>query len=150
MRTYGRVWGVISSDGGTGIVSSDGQAIIPSGTPEGHQAPAGEMTAIWVEVSTDASGSNDMVHLTTLCQCLQLNLNEDPFFANFGIPAIAAAQSGVPPDFYVSRMQRAFSQYFASLTITRVSGANSRTVEYQVKVMTHQGVKLNASVPIPT
>jgi hypothetical protein len=103
---------------------------------------------VWVEIDTDANGNNDLVWLTTLCQCLRLNLGEDPFFANYGIPAIPAAQTGVPPDFYVARMQLAFSQYFASLTITRVTALHSKKAEYQVNVMTHQGVRLNTSVPI--
>jgi hypothetical protein len=150
MRTYGRVWGAISSSDGLGIVASNGLAIFPSDSiGGGQQAPFGTPSAVWIEIDTDANGSNDMVWLTTLCQCLLLNLNEDPFFANYGIPAIPSAQSGVPPDFYVSRMQRAFAPYFASLTITRVSSIVSKKATYQVKVTTHQGVKLNASVPIP-
>lgn len=143
------MFGVVSGSGGVGIVSSSGIPIIPSGTPEGQQPPTDAETAVWVEVQTDANGNNDLVWLTTLCQCLRLNLNEDPFFANLGVPAIASAQTGVPPDFYVARIQAAFSQYFASLTITRVTPRNSKNAEYQVNVMTHQGVILNASVPIP-
>lgn len=150
MRTYGRVWGAISSSDGLGIVSSNGLAIFPSGSiGGGRQAPAGTPSAVWIEVDTDVNGANDLIWLTTLCQCLSLNLGEDPFFANYGIPAIPAVQANVPPDFYVARTQRQFSQYFSSLAITRVSGQNSKQATYNVNVTTHQGVKLNASVPIP-
>lgn len=143
------MFGAVSSSDGIGILSSSGIPIIPSGTPLGQQPPTGAQTSVWVEVETDANGNNDLVWLTTLCQCLLLNLGEDPFFANYGIPAIPAAQAGVPPDFYVARMQLAFSQYFASLTITRITADGNQKPEYQVNVMTHQGVILNASVPIP-
>lgn len=149
MRTWGRAYGVIGSSGGIGIVSSEGIPIIPSGTPPGGQPATGVPTSVWEEVTTDANGNNDLVYLTTLCQCLQLNLGEDPRFSNYGIPALQSAQTGVPPDFYAARMQSAFAQYFASLTITRVSANNSRDAEYQVTVMTNQGVILNANVPIP-
>lgn len=150
MRTYGRVWGAISSSDGFGIVSSNGLAIFPSDSVGGgQQAPAGTPSAVWIEIDTDANGANDMIWLTTLCQCLLLNLGEDPFFANYGIPVIPAVQANVPPDFYVARTQLQFSQYFASLTITRVSAQNGKKAIYDVNVMTHKGVILNASVPIP-
>jgi len=79
---------------------------------------------------------------------LSLSLNEDPSFSQFGIPAIQSVQTGVPPDFYVSRMQSAFSPYFASLTVVRADDANGDPV-YNIACMFHNGVELNASVPIP-
>lgn len=149
MRTYGRFFGVVSSDNGLGILSSGGLPIVPSGALPGEQFPDTEPTAVWIEVDTDANGNNDLVWITTLCQCLRLNLDEDPSFANYGIPAIPAAQTGVPPDFYVAQMQKAFAPYFASLTINRVTAANSKKAEYKVNVMTNRGYILNTSVPIP-
>lgn len=101
----------------------------------------------WVEVSTDANGLNDLVWATTLCQVLLLNLNESPFFANFGIPAHQSLIQQVAPDFYVMRTQQQFSQYFANLVISRVP--NPVEPVYRVNITTHQGVKLNAAVPIP-
>ncbi len=102
----------------------------------------------WVEVSTDAEGRNDFVWATTLCQVLQLNLNESPFYANYGIPAKTSLIQQVAPDFYVMRVQQQFSQYFANLVISRVPLAAAPV--YRVNVTTNQGVKLNAEVPIPT
>ncbi len=102
----------------------------------------------WVVVSTDASGQNDLVWTTTLCQVLKLNLNESPFFANYGIPMKTALIQQVAPDAYAMRTQAQFSQYFANLVISRVPLATEPT--YRVNVTTHQGVKLNADVPIPT
>lgn len=101
----------------------------------------------WVEVSTDANGRNDLVWATTLCQTLLLNLNESPFFANYGIPAKTALIQQVAPDFYVMRALQQFSQYFANLIISRVPAAADPV--YKVNITTNQGVKLNANVPIP-
>jgi hypothetical protein len=148
MRTYGRIFGAVASSDGAGIISSGGTPILPSGTPSGQQPPTGALTSVWVEISTDANGNNDFVWLTTLCQCLLLNLGEDPVFSNYGIPVIQSVQQGVPPDLYVARMQQAFAPYFASLKIQRDTDQNGNPV-YKVGVMTNQGVTINASVPIP-
>ena len=100
----------------------------------------------WVEVSTDANGFDDMVMLTTLVQVLKLNLGESPFYANFGIPAKPSIVQQVFPDFYVAMTQQQFSNAFASLIIAR---ENDPTPTYRINMTTHQGVKLNAEVPIP-
>lgn len=89
-----------------------------------------------------------MVWLTTLVQTLLLNLGESPFYAQYGIPAQQSVMQQVFPDYYVALTQQAFAPYFASLLITKVSGTSAPT--YQVNVTTHQGVKLNPSIPIPT
>jgi hypothetical protein len=75
-------------------------------------------------------------------------LGEDPRYSNLGIPAVESAQTGIAPDTYVSRIQQYFSPYFASLAILRGINANGDPV-YKVSVMTHQGVIINANVPIP-
>jgi len=76
--------------------------------------------ATWVVVQTDTSGYNDYVMITTLIQCLKLNLGESPFYANFGIPAKNSVQQQIQPDFYVSFLQSYFSKFFASLIISKV------------------------------
>lgn len=101
----------------------------------------------WVEVSTDANGSNDLVYVTALCQTLKLNLNESPFYATYGIPAHQSVQQQVSPDYYVALTQRAYAPYFANLTIRRTS---SYPPTYAVTVLTHQGVVINRTVTIPT
>lgn len=146
MRTYGRVFGAVSSSSGLGIISSAGNPILPSGTPPGQQPATGTPTPVWVAIESSAAGANDLVWLTTLCQCLLLNLGEDPQFSQYGIPAIPAIQQGVSPDAYVARMQQAFSQYFASLTVQRTNDNNGNPV-YDINVMTHSGVVLSAQVP---
>lgn len=100
----------------------------------------------WVKVETDAQGFNDMVYLTTLIQCLKLNLGESPFYANNGIPAKPSVVQQVFPDFYVSRTQSQFASYFASLIVSKQPFPRPM---YKINVTTNQGVKLNPEVSIP-
>lgn len=108
MRTYGRV-NQVGGQGGT-----------------------------WTEVTTDANGHDDAVWITTLIQCLKLNLGESPFYANYGLPAHQAVIQQVFPDYYVALTQKQFAQYFASLIISKLPG---RTPTYQVNITTTQGAK---------
>jgi len=103
----------------------------------------------WVEVDTDANGFNDAVWLTTLCQVLKLNINESPFWGNYGIPAQQAIVQQVFPNFYVERTQQQFSQYFASLIISNDTAANVEgqpVPAYNVFVVTNYGAKKFAQV----
>ena len=105
----------------------------------------------WVQVDTDAQGFSDMVWLTTLAQVLQLNLNESPFFANYGIPAQQSVITQVQPDYYMAFTQQQFAPYFAVLLLSKdPQQPPDFAPVYRINVTTHQGVKLNASVPIPT
>jgi hypothetical protein len=100
--------------------------------------------ATWVEVTTDAAGYNDNVYLTTLAQVLKLNLGEDPFFANYGIPQYQTIVTQVFPDYYMMQTQTQFAGYFASLTITRVQGAFPPA--YNVAAVTHSGALLTSYI----
>ena len=100
---------------------------------------------VWQVVETDAAGYEDAVWLTTLCQVFLLNLNESPFFADWGIPAVQSVIQQVQPDYYVARIQQQFSQYFASLIIAKVPAATDPT--YRVSVVTSQGSKIILDVP---
>ena len=100
---------------------------------------------IWLTVTTTVDGQEDYVWITTLCQTLLLNLNESPFFADYGIPAYQSIVTQVFPDFYIVRTQQRFAQYFASLLVSRQPVP---TPVYLVNVTTNQGFKLNAAVPI--
>ena len=99
----------------------------------------------WTEVSTTPDGQDDLVWLTTLVQCLKLNLGEDPFFANYGIPDKPSIVTQVFPDFNTMLTQQQFSQYFASLQIAKLP---SDTPTYQVNVTLNNGVKGNLTVPV--
>lgn len=104
----------------------------------------------WVEVTTDPAGNNDAVFLTTLAQNLLLGLGESPFFGDHGIPAQQSVVTNVFPDFYVTLTQQRFSQYFASLIVTRRPvGFDSPDPIYDINVVTNQGVVLNPQVPVP-
>ena len=99
----------------------------------------------WIEITTDANGYNDAVYITALVQCLKLSLNESPFWANWGIPAQQSVVTQIFPDFYVALMQQRFSQYFASLTITKVA---SRTPTYDINIVTNQGAIVEMSIAV--
>jgi hypothetical protein len=114
MRTYGRV-GQVNGTGGT-----------------------------WVVVTTDPNGYNDQVYITTLIQVLKLNLNESPFYGNYGIPAQQSVVTQVFPDYYAAQTQSFFAPYFASLSITRVPG--SFPPIYNVSVLCHSGAIVNQKV----
>lgn len=104
-------------------------------------------TPTWVEVQTDPVNGDDLVYVTALCQVLKLNLQESPFYADWGIPAKPSVVQQIFPDFYVSLVQQRFASRFAALAIAR---ENLPTPTYNVNITTHAGVKLNAMVPIPT
>lgn len=122
MRTYGRVRNPVT------------QEFVPD--------PVTGM--IWRVVETDDNGFNDEVYLTTLCQVLQLNLNESPFYADWGIPAQPTIVQQVQPDFYISRIQSRFAQYFAALLIAKTE---SNPPTYKVNVTTNQGARIVVEVP---
>jgi hypothetical protein len=109
-------------------------------------------TYTWVEVDTDVNGFNDAVYLTTLVQCLKLNLGESPFYGTWGIPATDSVIQQVAPDYSTVLTQQRFAQYFASLVITKTikqGDAKHRPVPtYQVNVVTHQGATQVIQVPI--
>ncbi len=98
----------------------------------------------WVEVSTDANGSDENVYLTTLVQTLKLNLGESPFFGNYGIPAQQSVITQVFPDFYAARTQQQFAPLFSSLVIQRVQGSTPPV--YAVRAACASGSILTASV----
>ncbi|MHB8372275.1 MAG: hypothetical protein ACYDBI_06150 [Thermoplasmataceae archaeon] len=102
-------------------------------------------TYTWVEVTTDAAGFNDEVWLTTLCQVVQLNLGESPFFGNSGLPQYQTIVTQIFPDYYVTLLQEQFSQYFASLAIARQPNTNPPV--YEAQVMTHSGAILSRTIP---
>jgi hypothetical protein len=124
MRTWGRVF----------ALNSDGSRKVPQ--PAGYP--------YWQEVTTDANGFDDSVWLTTLCQVLLLNLGESPFYANYGIPDQQTIIQQVQPDFYVTRTQQQFSQYFASLIVTKLG---SNPPSYKINVVTNQGAVAVLQVP---
>lgn len=104
--------------------------------------PDGSKT--WTEVDTDANGYNDNIYLTTLAQCLKLNLGESPFYANYGIPQYQTIVTQVFPDTYVSQTQTQFAPYFASLSINRVVG--SFPPVYTVNALTHSGAVITSDI----
>lgn len=118
MRTYGRVY-------------FEGDGVTPLEEPR------------WVVVETAPDGDNSAVMLLTLIQTLKLNLNESPFWGNYGLPAHPAVVQQVFPDYYVFLTQQRFAPFFASLIVAK---QNSPTPTYRINVTTKQGAKLTQDV----
>jgi hypothetical protein len=108
-----------------------------------NYAPDGSYT--WVKVEPDANGNTDYLYVTQLIQVLKLNLNESPFYADFGIPAQQSVVTQIFPDFYVNQTQTQFSARFASLTVSKVANPEPT---YNVNITTHQGTKFQAVIPV--
>lgn len=100
--------------------------------------------ATWVVVETDPQGFNDGVYLTTLCQVLQLNPGESPFFANYGVPSQQSIVTQVFPDFYMMRTQQQFTPLFPALSIKKVP---LPAPYYDITVLTNKGALINQKVP---
>ncbi len=100
----------------------------------------------WVKIETDPNtGLNDEVYLFTLVQALRLNLNESPFYANYGIPAKPSIIQQIAPDFDMWKTQAQFAPYFASLIVTKLE---SQTPTYNINVTTNQGQTLQIQIPV--
>ena len=135
MRTWGRL-----PYGANSFSSAIGEFVI-------GESPIGVLGDgyDWIEVTTDAGGLNDAVWLTTLAQVLQLNLNESPFFGNYGIPAQQSVLTQVLPDYYVTMTQQLFSQYFLSLVVSKTESFPTPT--YAVKAVANPGAVLQSPLP---
>ena len=120
MRTWGRVYPV--DQNGVKIPGSKG---------------------VWTIVQTDANGFNDDVYITDLIQVLKLNLNESPFYAQWGIPAHPAVIQQVFPDWYIWQIQRQFSPYFANLVVAKVPAS---VPTYRIDITTNQGKKKSLEI----
>ena len=110
-------------------------------------------TYTWSEVNTDANGYSDAVYVTALCQVLQLQLGESPFYSNYGIPAQPDIVSQIFPDYNVYLIQQRYAPYFSSLKVTKVNALNEYNVPtpvYNIQVITQKGSVINLNVPIPT
>jgi hypothetical protein len=102
-------------------------------------------TGAWEVVTTDQNGFNDYVYITAMIQCIKLNINESPFWADWGIPAQQSVVQQVFPDFYVALIQQRYAPFFASLQVTKLQ---SVTPTYNVSVVTNQGVQIAVSIPV--
>jgi hypothetical protein len=115
-----------------------------------YQSPQVDYT--WEEVDTDTKGYNDAVYVTALCQVLQLQTGESPFWAQYGIPAQQSVTFQAFPDASVYFIQQQYAKYFAALKITKINQKNQYGVPepvYSVNIVTHQGSIINLSIPVP-
>ncbi len=98
-----------------------------------------------MEVTTDANGFNSAVMITALAQTLKLNLNESPFYADWGIPAHQSVMTRVFPDYYVKLTQQRYSTQFASLNV--VSVPDPPNPHYLFNLITQQGAMVSGTIP---
>ena len=115
-----------------------------------YEAEAPEQQYSWVEVDTDENGFNDNVMLVAFCQVLQLQPGESPFYADYGIPSIAAVQGQTFPDMNVYMMQQRYAPNFVSLVVTSANETDVHgtvTPVYNVVATTHTGAKISAKLP---
>ena len=104
----------------------------------------------WQEVTTDANGYNDAVYITALCQELQLQTGESPFYANRGIDVRGSLMTQVFPTYWVNQIQQNYANYFLALTITPISQTNqygALVPVYNINIVTHKGAVINLVVP---
>lgn len=103
---------------------------------------------LWRMVETDPiTGDNSAVYLTNLCQVFLLNLNESPFYANYGLPAQQTIMTQVNPNFYVARTQSQFSQFFAALLVSNPPANANEAPVYKISVTTFNGARIIVNVP---
>ena len=113
----------------------------------------------WVVVETDCVGDDSYVHIAALIQCLRLNLQESPFFAQFGIPAQISVLMQSQPDYYVNFIRQFFAQFFASLIISKrpqvpttdnfvIGGESYQTPIYDISVIRKNGSRYQTKVAL--
>jgi hypothetical protein len=96
----------------------------------------------WLVIETTPQGFNDDVYICAMAQTLKLNLNESPFWGNYGIPAHASVMQQIAPDFYVIFTQNFYSRFFASLIISKDPYTpNDTELVYRFSVVTNYGFK---------
>ena len=94
----------------------------------------------WYEVDVDANGFYDDIWLTTMAQVLASQLNESPFFPQYGIPSIDSITSRTHPDYWISKVKAQFAQYFTAISIVKTVDITNDTPAYNIDVL-----KLNGS-----
>lgn len=100
-------------------------------------------TRKWQAFETDSNGYDDAPNIIWLQNALLLNLNESPFYADWGIPIQQTLATSVFPDYYTSKTQQRFSAYFPSVVITRVSASD---LSYSVNITTKTGYKVSQRI----
>jgi len=100
----------------------------------------------WVVVETTKNGLNDACYVTALAQTCKLNLNESPFWANFGIPAKQSVISQIVPDLYIILIQKFYQQFFSSLLVAKVPAVDGITPQYKFSITTNAGFTFNLDI----
>lgn len=102
----------------------------------------------WYEVNTDANGFDDDVWLTTMAQVVASQLNESPFFPNYGLPSIESVTSRTHPDYWVSKVKSQFSKYFTAISIVKTVDITTNTPTYNIDVLKLDGSAASATIRV--
>lgn len=97
----------------------------------------------WQAFETDDNGYDDAPNLIWLQNVLLLNLNESPFYADWGIPIQQTLATSVFPDYYTAKIQQRFTAYFASVVVTRIYSSD---ISYSVNVTTRTGYQVSQKI----
>ena len=107
--------------------------------PDGSQS--------WTVIQTDANGDSSYVYVVALAQTIKLNLNESPFWANYGIPAKIAVLQQLAPDFFMAKISSFYSQFFASLVLAKQpQPINDPTPRYKLNIVRRNGSIYQATI----
>ena len=96
----------------------------------------------WQVVQDD----DDNIRLTHLIQVLQMDIQESPFYSNWGMPVANALITGVLSDVAINNTINQFAQYFAALQITRGISNDPKEIYYQVDVVLKNGKNVTLDV----
>lgn len=98
-----------------------------------------DLSGQWFEVTTDSNGFDDDVQLTTLSQVLTSDIDESPFYPEYGIPARQSVINRTHPDYFIERTRTQFSRYFANISITKTTDTQTNDPIYYVDVLKNDG-----------
>jgi hypothetical protein len=128
-----------------------GRVYQPSFKGQGHsdnnELPLDDLRKYyWTAVTTDSNtGDNTNVYFLNLIQVLLLNLNESPFYANYGIPAQISVIQQIHPDIFVQLTVQQFARYFASLAVITIPDIKPH---YRINALALNGAVLSRDVVI--
>jgi len=100
----------------------------------------------WYEVDTDANGFDDDCYLTTVAQVLTSQLQESPFFPQYGLPARESITSRTHPDYWVGKVREQFLRFFTNITIIKTVDITNNTPTYNIDVLKNDGSAASTTI----
>ena len=101
---------------------------------------------LWYEVDTDTNGSDDDCWLTTVAQVAASQLNESPFYPNYGLPGRESITSRTHPDYWIGKIREQFAQYFTNIAIVKTVDITNNTPTYNIDVLKLSGSAVSITI----